>query len=801
MSRLYGRGLSPIFQPWFDMADRWARLPETADREDRVRSRAIFILGIAFVVLAGLLPFFSQYAGMATPSSHVTIGISLLGMVGGLLLLRRTDDPSRAGLLFCAATTFGLVAWPGLVQGIFAPTHYLLVLTPLLWGLMVNARACLAYTSLLLLFVLGMSSFGPNAAMVATDTALTQKSYQAILLFIAIFASGACTAGYALMTNYVLGELQHETSRTRALVKAAEDAREEAHFAGQRFQTFADIASDWLWEADRKGNITYFGGRGATALERAPEEFIGKHFLTYLDFRKDDLARLKDAVTKLEAYCDVPVRYIDTNDEQYIFELSATPVRSAEGKVMGYVGVGRDVTARVRAENDVRFLAANDKLTGLSNRHTFNTRINDELSPENPEGSVLFAIDLDDFKSVNDSYGHHVGDALLVEVAARINACIRKGDWAARLGGDEFVVMAVNYNPDKWAIDLLADRLLAALALPYRIEELELHMSASVGIARYPADASSARELTHNADMALYAAKQGGRNQWRLFNPSMKQAAHQRKLMETGLRAALENGEIAVWYQPLVNLVSNQTVGFEALARWSDGERGQIPPPIFIDVAEKCGLISDLGAYVLRKACCDAVTWAVGENGKAPRVSVNISPVQFSDGTLPSIVRQVLNETGLDPSRLELEITESILMEDIDNAIRMLEALEGLGIGIAIDDFGTGYSSLSYLKRFPLNRLKVDRSFIHDLESDENDRTVTKTVVQLGENLGLKVIAEGVETEGQRDWLVSMGCEEVQGYLYARPMPGDQIASYFANLKQVGEMIIEPVRRIGKKSA
>ncbi|MEL7480865.1 MAG: EAL domain-containing protein [Pseudomonadota bacterium] len=781
MSRLYGQGLSPYLRPWFNAADRWAQLSENADREDRVRTRAIFILGSAFIPLAIILPMLTMMAGLASAFSVTTAYISVIGMVAALILLRKSDSPTRAGIVFSAATTFGLTLWPGLVQGVFAPTHYLLALTPLLWGLMVNARACIGYTMVLLLFTAGMTIFGPGAVIPAAGASISSQTYQGLLLISAIFACGACTAGYALMTNFVLGELQIETGRSNALVAEANDAREAAFLASERFQTFADIASDWLWEANEKGDVIYFGGRGANELKRPMQDFIGRHFLTYLDFRKDDIALLKTAVSRLQAYCDIPVRYVDLDGTQYIFELSATPVRNAEGKVTGYLGIGKDVTARVRAENDVRFLAANDKLTGLSNRHTFNMRINDELSPENETGSVLFAIDLDDFKSVNDSYGHHIGDALLVEVAARINSCIRKGDWAARLGGDEFVVMAVNYDPDKWGIDLLADRLLQALALPYKIEELELHMSASIGVARYPVDAESARELTHHADLALYAAKQGGRNQWRLFNPSMQQVAHQRKLMETGLRAAIDKGEVEVWYQPLINLESKRTSGFEALARWTDGERGAVPPPIFIDVAEKCGLIGQLGTYVLHRACSDAVAWAPNDDGDAPRVSVNISPVQFSDGSLPEVVSTVLSETGLAPSRLELEITESILMEDIDNAIRMLEALERLGVSIAIDDFGTGYSSLSYLKRFPLSRLKVDRSFIHDLESDENDRTITKTVVQLGENLGLKVIAEGVETDGQRAWLESMGCEEVQGYLYAKPMPSNQIEDYLEN--------------------
>ncbi|MEM9670583.1 MAG: EAL domain-containing protein [Pseudomonadota bacterium] len=579
----------------------------------------------------------------------------------------------------------------------------------------------------------------------------------------------------------MMRELEWKSEQYAQLADETELARHDATLTSERFQKFANIASDWLWETDALGRIIYFGGRNATELNMPTENILGHHFTKVLEMRKNDLEVLRKALSEADAYCDIPAKFNDTDGRAFIFELSATPKHDSKGKLVGYMGIGKDVTARVQAENDVRFLAANDKLTGLSNRHTFNTRIAEELDTDADQGSVLFAIDLDDFKSVNDSYGHHIGDALLVEVAARINSCIRKGDWAARLGGDEFVVMAVNYAPMQWGVDILAQRLLEALAQPYRIEELELHMSASIGCARFPADASNARELTQFADMALYAAKQGGRNQWRSYTPALRQAAHQRKLMETELRKAMDSDSVEVWYQPLINLDTNKVTGFEALARWNDSSRGTIPPTIFIDVAEKCGLICELGEYVLRRACEDAATWSSTDDTHAPRVSVNISPRQFAEDGLADTVEQILEQTGLPAECLELEITESILMQDTENAIGVLEALERLGVGVAIDDFGTGYSSLSYLKRFPLNRLKVDRSFIHDLESDEHDRTITKTVVKLGESLGLSVIAEGVETEGQREWLKSMGCEEVQGFLYAKPMPNSDIVDFLSD--------------------
>ncbi|MEO1407210.1 MAG: EAL domain-containing protein, partial [Pseudomonadota bacterium] len=710
MERTRNERLSPLFRSLFISADKWSGTDATSSSEDRVRARAIFILGMLFVPLITCLPILSSHAQMITPFTASLTRVSIIGMVMGLLVLKFFDNPSSAGMIFCMSVSSALVLWPGFTDGVFAPSHVLLALTPLLWGLMVSARACIVYSVLLLTFVSGMMLFGPQSAHTPADGSLGMTTYYGVMLIIATLVSSSGTAGYALMTKYIFRELENQSEESSKLAEETESARRDAAEAGDRFRKFADIASDWLWETDARGRVTYFGGREAAKLKRPADEIVGQHFMTLLDLRKHDLEDLKGALAKADAYCDIPAKFVDKDGTALIFELSATPRFNKNGRLLGYMGVGKDVTARVKAENDVRFLAANDKLTGLSNRHTFNSRINDELDPNAPTGSVLFAIDLDDFKSVNDSYGHHIGDALLVEVAARINACIRKDDWAARLGGDEFVIMAVDYDSDNWAIDLLANRLLKALSQPYRIEELELHMSASMGCARFPTDASNARTLTQYADMALYAAKQGGRNQWRAFTPAMRQAAHQRKLMENQLRTALENGSLRVWYQPLVNLDTNTVTGFEALARWTDGERGTVPPAIFIDVAEKCGLICELGEYVLTQACQDAAKWPVPENTEAPRVSVNISPIQFAEGGLPESVKRVLAETGLAPERLELEITESVLMQDTENAVRVLEALEALGVGVAIDDFGTGYSSLSYLKRFPLNRLKVDRS-------------------------------------------------------------------------------------------
>ncbi|MEL7129610.1 MAG: GGDEF domain-containing protein, partial [Pseudomonadota bacterium] len=453
MERKYGRGLSPVFRPWFEAADRWTSGATHQDQENRVRARAIFILGLLFTPLAAMFPI-SMVLAENTQQIAITLStLTVTGMAFSLLMLRYAKTPCISGFVFCSATTFGLIVWPSLAYGIFAPSHVILALTPLLWGLMVNARVCLAYTSLLLTyFAILASTTGTVNFPVTNAVAIGDPVIQGLLLLVATFVTGIGTAGYALMTNYVLGELQVTSEQSVEFAERASTAQQSSDIARTRFQMFADVASDWLWETDSHGRVTYFGGRGAHQISKTQRDIVGRHFLSFLDFRKHDMAALKLALSRAEPYENIPVRFLTDGGDTLIFELSASPRRDESGKVVGYIGVGKDVTDRVRAENDVRFLAENDKLTGLSNRHTFNLRINEELKPDPQHGSVLFAIDLDDFKSVNDSYGHHVGDALLIEVAARINSCIRKGDWAARLGGDEFVVMAVNYDPDKWAI-------------------------------------------------------------------------------------------------------------------------------------------------------------------------------------------------------------------------------------------------------------------------------------------------------------------------------------------------------------
>ena len=434
----------------------------------------------------------------------------------------------------------------------------------------------------------------------------------------------------------------------------------------------------------------------------------------------------------------------------------------AEG---GWVAMHEDVTERIRSEERIAYLAHYDYLTDLPNRLTFNETINatiDRAAASNEQLAVL-SIDLDRFKEANDSYGHSIGDTLLCEVARRLSATAG-GAFLGRIGGDEFVlVMANGVQPQN--ASALADRLFGVIADDFEIEGHRIILGMSIGIAIYPSDGTDAKTLMINADAALYQAKAERRGSAQFFEPEMSVRRHERHALQEDLQVAIDRGELLLHYQPQ-NKMSGKTIGFEALVRWQCPKRGLVPPGTFIPVAEESNLIVQIGEWVLREACREAASWPLPLT-----IAVNVSPVQFRRGDLPRLVHSVLLETGLAPCRLELEITESIMIDDFSRAISILNRLKALGVRIAMDDFGTGYSSLSYLHSFSFDKIKIDRVFISDLEQNQHSRAIVRAVIGLGHSLDLPVIAEGVETEAQHELLVEKGCDEVQGYLTGRPQP------------------------------
>ncbi|MGY8663084.1 EAL domain-containing protein [Bradyrhizobium sp. UFLA05-109] len=444
----------------------------------------------------------------------------------------------------------------------------------------------------------------------------------------------------------------------------------------------------------------------------------------------------------------------------------------------GYLVAVVDITERRKAEARIAYMAHHDGLTNLANREYFQDRLKQALDQAGGKRVGVLCIDLDLFKTVNDSFGHPVGDRLLKQVAERLAIAIRGANLAARLGGDEFaVILAADVSPNE--ASACASLLIEMLSAPYDIDGLELVIGASIGIALSPGDGMTSEELMRNGDMALYRAKSDGGGVHRFFEKEMDLQAQRRRDMELDLRRAFANGEFELHYQPLVSIASDSISGFESLLRWRHPDKGMISPAEFIPVAEDIGLITQLGEWVLREACSEAVKWP-----RDIKVAVNLSPAQFRSRNLVQIVISALAQSGLAPKRLELEITESIFLAETDANLATLHQLRGLGVGISMDDFGTGYSSLSYLRSFPFDKIKIDRSFVKDLAERPDCVAIVRAISGLGRSLNITTTAEGVETEDQLDWLRAEGCNEVQGFLFSAARPAGEIEQLLTTFGQ-----------------
>lgn len=429
-------------------------------------------------------------------------------------------------------------------------------------------------------------------------------------------------------------------------------------------------------------------------------------------------------------------------------------------------------TAKVQLEH----LVQHDALTGLPNRILLQDRLGQAIELARRQGrqlAVMF-MDLDQFKHINDSLGHAVGDQLLRLVAQCLVGCVRHSDTISRQGGDEFVLL-LPYIERAEDAALSAQKMLAALALPHRIDQHDLHIGASIGISIYPDDGQDVETLIKSADTAMYSAKENGRNNYKFFEQSMGVRAIQRQSIEAGLRRALERQEFVLYYQPKINLHSGAMTGTEALIRWQHPEQGLLSPAQFVPIAEDCGLILPIGCWVLREACRQVQAWLDSGLRVVP-VAVNISAVEFGHKSFLESVALILKETGLAPCYLELELTESILMHDAESSAPVLEALKAMGVRLAIDDFGTGYSSLSYLKHFPIDTLKIDQSFVRNIATDTDDATIVRTMIGMGRSLKQRVIAEGVETHEQLEFLRAQHCDEGQGFQFSHPLPAEDFA-------------------------
>lgn len=463
--------------------------------------------------------------------------------------------------------------------------------------------------------------------------------------------------------------------------------------------------------------------------------------------------------------------YLRMDGSSLTVSLSVTALRNRVGEITGYLEVATDVSERKRAEAYIRHMAHHDALTGLPNRALLLDRIEMEIKHARRDQTqvALLMMDLDHFKRINDTLGHHMGDRLLLIVAARLQFCLRETDTVARLGGDEFVIVLGDISSRDDLNETVAD-IVQKISMPITIETHEMMVTPSIGACLFPEDGQDANTLLKNADTAMYQAKGVGRNTWQWFSQEMLLANEEKLAITIALRHALDRNELTLHYQPQISLKSGRIIGMEALIRWQHPERGQISPDNFISLAEETGLIIPIGEWVLRTACTEAVSLQK-LLGRPLTMAVNVSPRQLQQKAWIQSVKKILDETGLNPSSLELEITESLLMKDPRESAETLKKLRKLGVTIAIDDFGTGYSSLSYIMRFPIDKLKIDRSFVSALESEKMDSVIINAIIAMAHSLDMKVVAEGVETPEQLLYLREKDCDEAQGFYFGRAQP------------------------------
>lgn len=567
-----------------------------------------------------------------------------------------------------------------------------------------------------------------------------------------------------------------------------EDKEMQIQFAHQ-VQIIKQVR-DAIISTDLEGVITSWNIGAELLLGFKSYEVVGKDIAMLYD--KEDFRTIEEYMDKIaqEGEYNISINLINKSNEPILSELSLSVLNDASGNPIGTIVYAQDVTERKEAEKKLHeqrvvldYQAHHDALTGLPNRILFSDRLELGIkkAKRNQNKLALFFIDLDHFKQINDSLGHEVGDAVLMTVTERLESQIRNEDTFARLGGDEFTIIMENLHKSEDA-SRLAQKILDIMAEPILIEEQKLYVSTSIGISLYPEDGTDASNLLKYADTAMYKAKDEGRNNFQFYSSEMTEIAFLRVEMESALRQALEKEEFVVYYQPQINGQNGKLVGMEALIRWNHPEKGLIPPAQFLSFAEETGLIIAMDLWVMQTAMHQMVAWY--KEGFNPGVlSLNLAIKQFQQKDFISLLRQMIETTQMQESWLEFEVTEGQIMTNLEYSIARLEEISDLGISLAVDDFGTGYSSLSYLKKLPIDKLKIDQSFIFGLPDDEDDMSITKAIISLSKNLNLSVIAEGVETKQQKDFLVANGCDLIQGYFYAKPIPAEDIFERFLKPK------------------
>ncbi len=737
-------------------------------------------VGAALYLLCGLVTLLSLAlpgAAGVNAAGALAVALTALLLAAPAWLLPWQRWPRRASLplVLAAIALAGLNGYFGGADPYRISAYFLVVFTWVGFG---QPRG----SALLLAPLIGASYLLP----------LLLRPHPAFAIGSAVYVILAC-----LLVGETLAWVTGQWHRSQRRVSASQE----------RLQHIVATSPDLIGVLDSRGCYTFVNRAHETLLGRRLADLIGASPFGFV--HPDDLHDVQQwfagrygrhaAASGPHPGITLRLRHVDG---RYVWiEARTQMVFDAAGEPDGLLIIGRDISDRVDLEERLRHQAFHDPLTGLPNRALFMDRLTQALSRAERRAAtmaVLF-LDLDRFKLINDSLGHEAGDALLVAVAERLRACLRPADTVARFGGDEFIVLLEDGATQESAV-AVAGRMLAALAQPYALNGSAMFSGASIGITLSASAGAHPDELVREADIALFEAKAAGRGRHVLFDASMKARSSDRLDLEMDLRQALARGELRVYYQPEIDIPTGLVVGMEALVRWEHPRRGLIGPDRFIPLAEETGLILEIGPWVLEQACRDARRWQEQHLGTRPLVvSVNLSPREFACPEMPGEVAQIVQRTGLDPASLRLEITETAMMHDVDQASHTLNELKRLGVWLAIDDFGTGYSSLNYLRRFPVDTVKIDRSFITGLEDDAGAVSIVRAVTALGHALGMDVTAEGIETAAQLALMAAVGCDRGQGYLFSRPLPAhelDELLRRDAALRS-GAVLEAALRRAG----
>ncbi|WP_296681107.1 EAL domain-containing protein [Novosphingobium sp.] len=707
-------------------------------------------MAVAFLAAALLLGVLTMTAPPLASAGLIVLATGIAAATKHLIRVEQrivTQRRLRSALgvatigLPMALTGYGMASWGQGSAGAWANAIGLLILISAVACVVLNRRVSATVVALV--------------GMWAGVTAIAQTPGSIVALMV-----GSIVGKIASDRRTVADQERSRLSREREMRQTR---------AEEILRDYEQTGQGWFWETDRRGLIVYVSFTIGEALKRPTEALIGRAFseLFELDTQGQESERtLAFHLAARSAFSELAMRAA-TPDEERWWSLNGRPIYDGFGNFMGFRGSGNDLTEKRRSEEHASRLAHYDSLTGLANRLQMSQTLEKILNAPNLDhrACAVFILDLDRFKQVNDTMGHPAGDQLLTQVAARLERAVGQYGLVGRLGGDEFQVVLPGHQ-QREDLAQLARRVIHSLSEPYSIDGHRVVIGASVGIALSPADGVTAEAIIRNADLALYAAKDGGRGRHHFYAADLHSDAEERRQLEQDLRDALAQGGLELYYQPVVHTSTERITGFEALLRWKHPTRGPMSPAKFIPIAEDSGLITPIGEWALRTACHDLANWP-----EEVRVAVNVSPLQFANPNLPAVITNALAASQIKPSRLELEITESVFLNDDEGTDAMFAALKRVGVRLALDDFGTGYSSLGYLKKAPFDKIKIDQSFVRGATiTGSRNGAIIASIVSLAEALGMETTAEGVETLDELDLVRMLGCSHVQGYIYERPL-------------------------------